>query len=35
MISTGSALVAMFVYHFAYDLSMFRLIETDIVAEPG
>lgn len=34
-IARGVALLAMFVYHFAYDLSMFRLIETDIVAEPG
>ncbi len=34
-IARGIALLAMFVYHFAYDLSMFRLIETDIVAEPG
>jgi uncharacterized membrane protein len=34
-IARGVALMAMFVYHFAYDLSNFRLIETDIVAEPG
>ena len=34
-IARGVALLAMFVYHFAYDLSMFRLIETDIVTEPG
>ncbi|SDG00361.1 Uncharacterized membrane protein [Bosea robiniae] len=34
-IARGVALLAMFVYHFAYDLSSFRLIETDIVAEPG
>ena len=34
-IARGVALMAMFVYHFAYDLSMFRLIETDIVTEPG
>jgi uncharacterized membrane protein len=34
-IARGVALMAMFVYHFAYDLSTFRLIETDIVAEPG
>jgi uncharacterized membrane protein len=34
-IARGVALMAMFVYHFAYDLSMFRLIETDIVSEPG
>jgi uncharacterized membrane protein len=25
----------MFVFHFAYDLSYFRLIETDIPLEPG
>lgn len=31
----GIALLAMFVYHFAYDLSFFGLIETDVVAEPG
>jgi uncharacterized membrane protein len=34
-LARGTALLAMFVYHFAYDLSHFRLIETDIVAEPG
>ena len=34
-LARGIALLAMFVYHFAYDLSMFRLIETDIVTEPG
>lgn len=34
-IARGIALMAMFIYHFAYDLSSFRLIETDIVAEPG
>lgn len=34
-IARGIALLAMFVYHFAYDLSFFGLIETDIVAEPG
>lgn len=34
-IARGVALMAMFIYHFAYDLSNFRLIETDIVAEPG
>ena len=34
-VARGVALLAMFVYHFAYDLSFFRLIETDIVFEPG
>lgn len=34
-IARGAALVAMFVYHFAWDLSFFRLIETDIVAHAG
>src|SRR6478736_3096248 len=34
-LARGVALLAMFVYHFAYDLSFFGLIETDIVAEPG
>lgn len=34
-IARGIALLAMFVYHFAYDLSFFRLIEADIVFEPG
>lgn len=34
-IARGVALLAMFVYHFSYDLSFFGLIETDIVAEPG
>ncbi|WP_306222799.1 heparan-alpha-glucosaminide N-acetyltransferase [Bosea beijingensis] len=34
-IARGVALLAMIVYHFAYDLSMFRLIETDIATEPG
>lgn len=34
-IARGAALLAMFVYHFAYDLSFLGLIETDIVAEPG
>jgi len=34
-IARGVALLAMFVYHFAYDLSFFGLIETDVVAEPG
>jgi uncharacterized membrane protein len=31
----GSALLAMFAFHFAYDLSYFGLIETDIPAEHG
>lgn len=31
----GVALLAMFVYHFAYDLSFFRLIEVDVVSDPG
>ena len=31
----GIALAAMIVYHFSYDLSFFRLIETDIVSHPG
>lgn len=34
-IARGVALLAMFVYHFAYDLSFFGLIETDVVDEPG
>lgn len=34
-LARGIALLAMFVYHFAYDLSFLGLIETDIVAEPG
>lgn len=34
-LARGVALLAMFVYHFAYDLSYFRLIETDVVIEPG
>lgn len=34
-LTRGIALLAMFVYHFAYDLSFLGLIETDIVAEPG
>jgi uncharacterized membrane protein len=34
-LARGIALLAMFVYHFAYDLSHFRLIATDVVAEPG
>lgn len=31
----GTALLAMFVFHFAYDLSFFGLIEVDVPAEPG
>lgn len=31
----GVALLAMFVYHFAYDLSHFRLIDVDVVNDPG
>lgn len=31
----GVALLAMFLYHFAWDLSFFRLITTDVVAHPG
>jgi uncharacterized membrane protein len=31
----GVALLAMFVFHFAYDLSYFGLIETHIPSEPG
>ena len=31
----GLALVAMFVFHFTWDLSLFRLVATDIAAEPG
>lgn len=34
-VARGAALVAMFVYHFAWDLSFFRLIATDVVEEPG
>ena len=34
-VARGAALVAMFVYHFAWDLSFFRLIATDIVAHAG
>lgn len=33
-VARGVALLAMFIYHFAYDLSFLGLIETDIVAEP-
>lgn len=31
----GIALLAMFVYHFAYDLSYFRLIRVDVVTDPA
>ena len=31
----GAALLAMFAYHFAWDLSFFRLIATDVVAHTG
>lgn len=34
-LARGLALVAMFVFHFTWDLSLFRLIATDIAAEPG
>lgn len=34
-LARGLALVAMFVFHFAYDLSYFGLIETDVPSEPG
>lgn len=34
-LARGIALLAMFVFHFAYDLSNFGLIETDIAFEPG
>ena len=34
-LARGLALLAMFVFHFAYDLSNFGLIETDIAFEPG
>lgn len=34
-IARGVALLAMFVFHFAYDLAHFRLIDTDIPFEPG
>lgn len=34
-VARGIALLAMFVFHFAYDLSHFNLIETDVPFEPG
>lgn len=34
-LARGIALLAMFVFHFAYDLSNFGFIETDIAFEPG
>lgn len=34
-LARGIALLAMFVYHFAYDLSYFRLIRVDVVSDPG
>jgi uncharacterized membrane protein len=34
-VARGLALLAMFVFHFAYDLSFFGLIETHIPSEPG
>jgi len=34
-LARGLALLAMFVYHFAYDLSYFRLISVDVVADPA
>jgi uncharacterized membrane protein len=34
-LTRGVALVAMFVFHFAYDLSYFGLIETDIPVDPA
>ncbi|MBN9438390.1 heparan-alpha-glucosaminide N-acetyltransferase [Bosea sp. (in: a-proteobacteria)] len=34
-LARGIALLAMFVYHFAYDLSFFRLIRVDVVSDPG
>lgn len=34
-LARGGALLAMFVFHFAYDLSYFGLIQTDIQAERG
>ncbi|HEV2554691.1 MAG TPA: heparan-alpha-glucosaminide N-acetyltransferase [Bosea sp. (in: a-proteobacteria)] len=34
-LARGLALLAMFVFHFAYDLSYFGLIETHVPSEPG
>ncbi|PTM42470.1 heparan-alpha-glucosaminide N-acetyltransferase [Bosea sp. 124] len=34
-LARGIALLAMFVFHFAYDLSYFGLIDVDVPAEPG
>ena len=34
-VARGVALMAMFVFHFAYDLSYFRLIGIDVPLEPG
>lgn len=34
-VARGVALMAMAVFHFAYDLSDFRLIEIDVASEPG
>lgn len=34
-LARGIALLAMFVYHFAYDLSYFQLIGVDVVGDPG
>lgn len=34
-LARGIALLAMFVFHFAYDLSYFGLIETHVPSEPG
>jgi uncharacterized membrane protein len=34
-VARGIALLAMFVYHFAWDLSYFRLIRTDVAADPA
>ncbi|MGL4291597.1 MAG: DUF1624 domain-containing protein [Phreatobacter sp.] len=34
-LARGIALIAMFVFHFAWDLSLFRLIDVDIALEPG
>jgi uncharacterized membrane protein len=34
-VGRGVALLAMFIYHFAWDLSYFRLIRTDVAADPA